>query len=166
MPEMIMTISEQILLEKCRQIELLCKDLYDYFAELYSDDENAALLWSKTAKEEENHAAQFTMALKLKKGMPCMVVVEAARVESVISQFRTVIAKVKTSPPTLMDALLSSIKLEKYLSEFHVGCVVIFEDDSHRKLFNAMMASDNEHIASLQAAYDVLSGSQDWTFAS
>ena len=166
MLEMTMTFTEQILLEKCREIELLCKDLYEYFAELYSGDESASYLWTKTAKEEENHAAQFTLALKLKRGMPCMVVVEAARVELVISQLRSVIAKVKVSPPSLVDALLSSIKLERNLSKFHLECVVMFEEVSHRKMFNAMMANDNEHIASLQAAYDLLAGSQDWTFTS
>jgi len=29
MPEIEMTVSEQILLEKCRETELLCKELYE-----------------------------------------------------------------------------------------------------------------------------------------
>ena len=159
-----MTISEQILLEKCREIELLCKELYDYFTELYSDNEEAVSLWSKTASEEENHAAQFTMALRLRNDLACNIQVDAARVESIILQFRGLIAKVKSAPPKLVDALGSSIKLEKYLAEFHLGCVVMFEDDSCRKMFNAMMSSDNEHVESLQAAYDKLVGAQDGTF--
>lgn len=160
-----MTISEQILLEKCREIELLCKELYDYFAELYSGDEAALHLWRKTAMEEQNHADQFTLALKLRKGMSCIVAVESARVESIISQLRTVIAKVKAEPPKYADALNSSIKLEKYLAEFHLSCVVVFEEDSFRSMFNAMMASDQEHIASLQEAYDMVAGAQEWTFS-
>ncbi|NTV48227.1 MAG: hypothetical protein HGB32_05645 [Geobacteraceae bacterium] len=159
-----MTISEQILLEKCREIELLCKELYDYFTELYSDDEDAVRLWSKTAAEEENHAAQFTMALRLINDLPCIILVDAARVESVILQFRGLIEKVKSAPPKFVDALGSSIKLEKYLAEFHLGCVAMFEDDSYRKMFNAMMSSDNEHVESLQAAYDKLMGAQDKSF--
>lgn len=155
-----MTISEQILLEKCREIELLCKELYDYFAELYADDEDAVRLWSKTAAEEENHAAQFTMALRLINDLPCIILVDAARVESVILQFKGMIAKVKSAPPKLVDALGSSIKLEKYLAEFHLGCVAMFENDSYRKMFNAMMLSDNKHVESLQAAYDKLTGAQ------
>lgn len=165
MPGIDMTISEQILLEKCRDIELLCKELYGYFAELYSGDEDASRLWLKTAMEEQNHADQFTLALKLRKGMSCLVVVDPSRVESIIGQLRTVIANVKADPPKYADALNSSIKLEKYLAEFHLSCVVKFEEDSFKNMFNAMMASDQEHIASLQEAYDMMSGAQDWTFS-
>ncbi|MSN25702.1 MAG: rubrerythrin [Geobacter sp.] len=166
MPEIIMTMSEQILLEKCRETELLCKELYEYFAELYSSNRDAYCLWSKTAKEEENHAAQFTLALKLRKGMPCMVTVGPDKIESINNQIRAVIAKVKVTPPKLADALSSSIKLERFLAEFHLSCVVVFEDESYKKMFNAMMASDQEHIASLQSAYDTLTGRQDWSFTS
>jgi rubrerythrin len=159
-----MTITEQILLEKCREIELLCKELYDYFTNLYSDDVDAVILWSKTAAEEANHAAQFTMAIRLRKDIPCKIVVDAAKVDSVLLQFRSSIAKVKSAPPQLVDALKFSIKLEKHLAEFHLGCIAMFEDDSNRKMFDAMMSSDNNHIESLQAAYDKLTGAQDWTF--
>lgn len=160
-----MTLSEQILLEKCREIELLCKELYDYFAEIYADNEDAVRLWRKTAIEEQNHADQFTLALKLRKGMSCIVVAESARVESIISQLRTVITRVKADPPKYLDALDSSIKLEKYLTEFHLSFVVMFEEESFKRMFTAMMESDQEHIASLQEAYDMQTGAQDWTFS-
>jgi bacterioferritin (cytochrome b1) len=159
-----MTISEQRLLEKCREIELLCKELYDYFAELFAGNDEAARLWKKTADEEHNHAEQFSMALKLSRGLPCLVTVDPQRVDSIISQLRTVINKVKLSPPGLKDALCSAISLENYLTEFHLGCVAIFEDKSYNQLFSAMMASDDEHIASLQAAYDRFAGFEDWTY--
>jgi len=164
MSDKAMTLSEQILLEKCRDIELLCKELYDYFAELYSDNYNAVYIWRKTAMEEQNHADQFTLALKLRKDLPCTVLTDATRVESVLSQLRIVIAKVKVEPPSLVDALNSAIKLEKHLSEFHIDCVAEFENESYRKMFNAMMSSDNEHIESLQDEYNKLTGSKDWTF--
>ncbi|MDD2271603.1 MAG: rubrerythrin [Desulfuromonadaceae bacterium] len=164
MSDKAMTLSEQILLEKCRDIELLCKDLYSYFAELYSDNQGVAHIWRKTATEEQNHADQFSLALKLRKDLPCTVLTDAARVESILSSLRVVIAQVKAAPPTLVDALNSAIKLEKYLSEFHVDCVARFEDESYGKMFSAMMSSDCEHIESLQAEYDKLTGAQDWTF--
>lgn len=164
MTDVSMTVSEQKMLEKCCEIELLCKELYDYFAELYTDNEEAVHLWRKTASEEQNHADQFALALRLKKGLACLVTVDLSRVEWILSQLRTVIEKVKISPPSFEDALNSAIRLEKYLVEFHLGCIVVFEDNSYKAMFNAMMASDQEHIASLQAAYDKLRGIQDWTF--
>lgn len=158
MPELIMGISEQILLEKCREVELLCKELYVYFAELYSDNGDAVRLWSKTVMEEQNHADQFTLALKIRKGLACSVTVNSVKLESILTQMRTALDRVKAAPPKLADALSTSIKLEKYLAEFHLGCVVEFEDRTYKRLFDAMMASDQEHIASMQAAYDNLEG--------
>ena len=150
----IMTISEQIFLEKCREIELLCKELYEYFSVLYAGDEEAVRLWRKTADEEQNHADQFTLALKLKKDLSCQVNIEPEKVESVISQLRSVIEKVRSTPPIFQDALLASIKLEKYIADLHINCVVVYEDKQCKSMFDAMMASDHEHIASLQVAYD------------
>lgn len=151
-----MAVTEQVMFEKCREIELLCKELYDYYAELYSDNEDAVRLWRKTAMEEQNHADQFTLALKLRKDLPCTVLTNSTRVESVLSQLRTVIAKVKAVRPNLADALSASIKMEKHLAEFHIDCVARFDNDSYRKMFNAMMSSDNEHIESLQQEHNRL----------
>ncbi|MDD2580752.1 MAG: hypothetical protein PHR66_02035 [Desulfuromonadaceae bacterium] len=156
-----MTVTEQVMLEKCREIELLCKELYDYFAELYSDNEDAVRLWRKTAMEEQNHADQFTLALKLRKDLPCTVLTNSTRIESVISQLRAVITKVKAVPPNLADALNASIKLEKHLAEFHIDSVARFENDSYRKMFNAMMSSDNEHIETLQQEHYKLTNAKD-----
>ena len=163
MAYMPMNISDQAVLEKCRDLEFLCRDIYSYFADLYDGNDEAVRLWRKTSMEEQNHADQFTLALKLNKGLACMVTVKPDTLESIHTQMRAVLEKVKTTPPTLLDALYSSIKMEKYLSDFHLECVVEFEDSSYKKLFKAMMASDQEHIASLQAAYDKLKDTHDRT---
>ena len=146
------------------EIEILCKDLYEYFASLYAGNDEAVNLWQKTADEEQNHAEQFMLAIRLRKGLSCQVTVNSKRVESTLLQMHAVIEKVKISPPKLQDALCSAIKLEKYLAEFHLGCVICFEEKSYKNMFNAMMAGDQEHIASLQAAHDKLVGFQDWAF--
>ena len=73
----------------------------------------------------------------------------------------TVIGKVRENPPAVLDALRSAIKLENYLAAFHLECVAVFEDAGCRKMFSAMMSSDNEHIASLQDACDRLAGARE-----
>jgi rubrerythrin len=156
MLEKTMTISDQRLLERCREIELLCKDLYMFFAELYIGNDEAVQLWQKTADEEQNHAEQFTLALRLSRNFSCQVTVDSKLVESTISKIKAVIEKVKLTRPELKVALCSAIKMENFLVNFHLGCVVLFEDNNYKNMFNAMMASDNQHIASLQAAYDKL----------
>jgi len=158
MADTALTLSEQELLLKCREIELLSKELYEYFAGLYADDEEAVGLWRKRADEEQAHAEQFTMALMLGDGIACQKDIDPAQVESILSQLRAVMEKVRVDPPDLKDALLSCIKLEKYLAEFHLVCVVMFEDKSCKSMFNGLMASDQGHIEALQTAYVSLGG--------
>jgi rubrerythrin len=92
------------------------------------------------------------------------VTADLAKLELIQSQLKAVMGRVRTDPPKLADALSAAIKLEKYLADFHLGCVVVFEDGSYKKLFDAMMACDQEHIAALQDAYDKQIGEQEWTF--
>jgi len=155
-----LTLSDEGLLLKCREIELLSKGLYEYFAELYAGNEEAVQLWRKTADEEQGHAEQFTMALMMREGISFKLTVDPEQVESILSQLRTVMEKVRVDPPDLKDALLSCINLEKYLAEFHLVCVAAFEDQGCKNMFNALMASDQGHIESLQAAYVKLGGDQ------
>lgn len=148
----------QLLLENCREIEFLCRDLYRYFARIFADNSEMATLWNKTADEEESHAQQFTLALRLAKNLACEVQTDPAKIESVHAQLQRYFDKVKTTPPVPVDALQDVIKIEHYLAEFHLDCVAKFDDQSFNGLFRSMMSSDNDHIASLQRAYYKLKG--------
>ncbi len=48
---------------------------------------------------------------------------------------------------------LLSKELEQYLVKFHLSCVAAFKDASFQALFNAMMASDQGHIAAIKQFY-------------
>lgn len=158
MTDCAMGYTTQLLLEQCREIEYLCRDLYRYFAGVFAGDVEMASLWNKTAEEEENHAQQFTLALRLAKSLACEMQVDQAKVESVYAQLQRYVDKVMSAPPAAGDALYDAIKIERYVSEFHLDCVAKFDDKSFNGLFRSMMSSDNDHIASLQRAYYKLKG--------
>jgi len=145
--------NDQALLEKCRTIELLSKDLYTRFAETYQDSPEAVYLWRKTATEEENHAEQFTLALKLKKGLLLQSTISLETADKLIARLTNVIDGLASKQLSLIDALEFAIKLEQYLVKFHLSCIVTFKDPSFEMLFKAMMASDQGHIASIEALY-------------
>ena len=153
-----MTISDQKILEKCREIELLCRDIYTHFAEIFVGDRDVVALWRKTAVEEQNHADQITLVLKLRKGLSCHVDVDPSQIDFKISQMQGYLETVKISPPTLKEAMALAIKLERKISSFHLDEIMVFEDESIKKLFSAMMASDQKHLESLEAAYKKLEG--------
>lgn len=151
------TINDQLLLEKCRTIELLNMELYTRFAETYIDCPGAVYLWRKTATEEENHAEQFTLALKRKKGLQLHSTIALDTADTLIARLSSIIKGLPSKSLSLIEALEFAIKLENYLLKFHLSCIATFKDESFQELFNAMMASDQGHIASIEALYKKVS---------
>ncbi len=147
------TLNDQLLLEKCRTIELLSQELYTRFAETYTDNAEAVYLWRKTAVEEQNHAEQFTLALKLRKGLQIQSTITLETADKLIARLTNVIEGLPSNKLSLLEALEFAIKLEQYLVKFHLSCVAVFNDVSFQALFNAMMSSDQGHIAAIEDFY-------------
>lgn len=147
------TINDQLLLEKCRTIELLSKELYTRFAEIYMDVPEAVYLWRKTAVEEENHAEQFTLALKMRKCLKMQSTITLETADKLIARLTNVIERLPSNRLSLLEALEFALKLEQYLVKFHLSCVAAFSDASFQALFNAMMASDQGHITAIEEYY-------------
>ena len=142
-------------LEVCQTVEFSCAELYHFFAELFKDDRDIFLLWLKTAMEEENHARLFALVGKLRRSN----IVESIRIDLVDAEVallyvRSVIDRVKKTPPSLAEALRIAIDLEKKLDGFMMGNVIGFADQTHEKSFLAITNADNRHVESLQEAYD------------
>lgn len=144
------------ILEKCREIELLSKQLYLFFADLYAADADIKELWKKTADEEQHHADQFSLALKMKKNLSMTLHVDMQRAVFITGELEKLLHKCKSYPPKLVDALATAVKLENYLADLHLACVASFEDQSFKNMFSAMMAADQHHITRLQTALDTM----------
>ncbi|MRR34877.1 rubrerythrin [bacterium] len=148
-----MSVDTMVMLGKCAEIELKSMELYDLYADCFEHDVDVARMWRRVAREEENHANQFRLAVKMKDGAIGAVTVDPGKVEDTLRVVQSIIDGVKQSPPTLEDALCSAIQLEEQLSCLHVDCVVTFEDEQYRKFFHAMMTCDNAHVSRLREAY-------------
>jgi rubrerythrin len=149
-----MSIEMLTVLGKCVELELKNMELYDLYADCFSDDLQMARLWRKVAREEEDHANQFKLAAKIKNGGIGSIHVDPWKVENAILMVQSIINAVKSSPPMPEDALRSALKLEEHLSGFHVECVAEFEDEQLKTLFHAMMAVDDEHVKRLREVYE------------
>ena len=154
MQEPITRSDDTHILEKCREIELLSKKLYHFFADIFADDADIKALWTKTADEEQHHADQFTLALKMKKNLNITLNINMQKAVFVVGELEKMINKFEVNPPKLTDALSTAIKLENYLVDLHLVCVVSFEDQSFKNMFSAMMAADQQHIERLQSTLE------------
>jgi rubrerythrin len=155
----IIGVGTKDVLEVCQTVEFSCAELYHHFAELFKDDRSSLLLWLKTAMEEENHARLFALVAKLRRSnIVESIRIDLADAEVALLYVRSLIDRVKKTPPTQLEALRIAIDLEKKLDGFMMGNVIGFADHTHEKSFLAITNADNRHLESLQEAYDRLSG--------
>lgn len=142
------------ILEICREIEECIAELYHYYADIFSDTPDISKLWEKTAREEENHAHQFALAITLRRqGVVQAVNTDLYTAETILNKLKSIYTTVKQNRPTIADALRSAIKLEEKLAEYHMSSLAHFQDESYQKLFDAMMKNDQGHIVSLERAF-------------
>ncbi len=144
---------DQVVLDACERIELVMAEMYRYFASLHAEDPIVADLWRRTAMDEENHARQFVLAKKLKRGAIDGMKVDHRKAENTLSVVLSVLKGLRENPPALEDALRSSIRLEEHLLQFHMDCVALFCEESFRTMFHAVMTADNGHITRLKETY-------------
>ena len=144
-------------LELCRDIELKVSVLYEYFADVHSNDPEMAAIWLKTAAEEGNHAKQFDLAIKLVKqdalGSVNLSINEVKKYFTLVEQ---IYEKAKLEPPSALEALKIAITTENLFMKLHMTSVAAFTDFSYQQLFSAMMTNDKEHIETLTRAYNAL----------
>ena len=144
-------------LELCEQIEHYNAKIYNHFAKVFADSPDMAALWHKTALEEENHALQFTLALKLRNLKVVEdVAMDRTKADTFLAHVKAVYDGVLAGTPSKFYALVTALNLEEKLAEFHANAVAVFVDESYRNLFTAMMKADKGHIETLQRAYNKL----------
>ena len=145
-------LGDVYVLDYCVNIETKCAELYRFFGELYADIPEISSLWDKTAKEEDNHAEQFKLAVRLKGTGMEGVKSDLSRVMDIVDTLDTYLAKFKESNPTPVQALTFAIQLEEDLSEYHMASIIDFADNEQAKLFTCMADNDNGHVELLQKA--------------
>ena len=154
MPTIDANLNIQQTLELCEQIERCNAEIYRHFAKTFANMPEMAALWHKTALEEENHAHQFTLAIKLQHlNVIKETNLDKVKANSFLAHVKSVYDGVLTTNPSKFYALVTAMNLEEKLAEFHANAVAVFVDDSFKNLFTAMMKADREHLDTIQRVY-------------
>lgn len=142
------------MLERCRDIELQCNELYHCLAEAFHDDAVVSSLFLKTAKEEDNHANQFVLAIKMSRmGAIDTVAIDPERAADILQRIGSFLRSVRERTPLLADALRAAIAIEERMEIYHLDAIASFANVSYRQLFEACMKADQHHVEALRALY-------------
>jgi rubrerythrin len=151
-----LSIEKRRILDICAEVEVKMGDIYRFLTELHKENEKISSLWKKTAEEEDRHAEQIRFAGRLQKGLISDVNVNLATATNALNAEKVILEEFKNSPPTIIEALKTTIDLEEQLYNFHLEYSVSFQNDSYKKLFHTMLSADKEHIESLKKALESL----------
>jgi rubrerythrin len=143
-------------LDLCRKIEEGAARLYHRLAYVHRADGAISALWTKTAREEENHARQVEMVLRQRGPVARAVNVDQTKAERALAMVHSLIDASDAAPPPVGQALEEAITLEGLLVQFHADYAVEFSEPSYQQLFRSMMAADRDHVAALAAALAAL----------
>jgi rubrerythrin len=150
--------NRKIFLEVCMGIEALCADLYHYYSEIYVDTPEAALLWKKTAIEEENHQRQFELALRLLDETEFDVSQSSLdRAYSIQCKLLKLTNHVKSDKPELMVAVSRAVEMEANLADLHAHTSLNFKEESMQNMFKALGEADRDHVSDMQRFHTILS---------
>ena len=83
-------------------------------------------------------------------GILAVPLVELSAVNAQLERLRALRRELEENPPSLIQALETAIIIEEDLDGFHLGKILLFSNEDHRKMFGAMMAHDRDHAESLK----------------
>ncbi len=138
-------------LTACRSVELAVAGLYEELASLHTHDAVVAQLWKKTAREEMNHAAQFSLLIDTMSDTVSASLVDASALERVRRAVETTIEEYRLHPPSVREALVAAIDFEESMHTLHADQILVFTHPQCKQLLAAMMAADRGHVSTLRA---------------
>jgi len=140
-----------LFLDVCTKIEQLSAEIYHYFGDVYDQYPDAALLWRKTALEEENHRKQFELVLHMRDEVEFDIdPADLQRAWRIHGKLFALLDAVKQKAPDLIGALTMAVEMEERLADLHVQVAVRFRDESMVRLFEALGRADQDHILALR----------------
>jgi rubrerythrin len=139
-------------LRACRAIELAMAGLYEALAEIHQRDPSMAGLWRKTAREETNHAAQFSLLLEAIPETIQESALDAQALENLHQAVENTVEEYRLRSPSVREALVAAIDFEEAMDKTHAHQALVFSDPRCQRMLVAMMAADSGHITRLRAA--------------
>lgn len=145
-----LTMDQLHFLDRCKRFELKGAELYYHFARSFAENKPLSRLWSKTALEEESHAQQFAMAARMQGVGMSGVNTDLTKAMVNLQKLEEKVDQLMASTLSEVESLNLAVKLEEQMAVLHMSSIVIFSNSELKKLFQAMMDFDKEHVEALR----------------
>lgn len=142
----------QKFLNACAEVEEAIGQIYREYEKLSQGEEVLEQIWRDMARDEDAHAQQLRLAMRLpvktafagiKEGAPDLDELRRVAAEALV--------EARTGKMKLLEMLKTAVSLENNFRGIHAGCALLFKDPSLQKTFKALARADQEHLAALDA---------------
>lgn len=141
-------------LDACIQIEETCALIYYAFARIFANSPKIHSLWTAMAMEEERHADEFraTQAIHCK-NHTCSDI-ENNLIKVTLEQIQSLYDDINKKSPSLREALLTAMILEKSVEKYHLEASKQVLDPELARLLDVMMEYSHGHAETLRLVAD------------
>ncbi len=137
-------------LNKCAQIEENTALIYHEFANNKKCDPDLAAIWLRMARDEENHAQQLKLAIRLlRDDIADLVKDGGVNPDEMNGLAKSVLGKARNENYELLDMLNDAVVLEDSFRNIHATCALEFKDPSLLATFKRLAQADEVHVEGL-----------------
>jgi rubrerythrin len=145
---------EMCTLDSCILIEETCASIYYKYAGIFSDIPKIFSLWTEMAIEEEKHAADFRAVKAIHCSNYDCSDIENDLLKMMLENLKSLNENINSKTPSLRDALLTALILEKSVEKYHLNISKQILDPKLASLLDVMMEYSHGHVEMLQLAAD------------
>lgn len=138
-------------LNKCAEIELQAAQIYFVFSANPNCDQTLAKIWGTMARDEENHAAQLRLAMRLPMNESFEKLKEGiADPDELFQVARQIESRARGSVLSVLEMLKTAVVLEREFRKLHATYVLTFKDPKLLDVFQRLARADEQHVGELQ----------------
>ena len=141
-------------LTACAQVEEMAAQIYRTMQQAAVAENQADLkkLWEGLAADEEAHAQQLRLAARLSRERVFDLVEpsQEAHPATLLKRAELMLNYVRSKKLSELEMLHIADELERDFHKIHMSFILLFQDPSMKKMFDALAKADDIHVASLQ----------------
>lgn len=140
-------------LDICQHIHKHAEEFYQYLVETHQEHTEIARMWGLFAIDKCNHSDAFKMVSRLRGEGLKEINMSAEVAANILLKVKSIPRGEKHNPPSVLDALRFTIRMEENLASVHFSHVVKFHSEQNASLMASSLQSSNNIIHVMTEEY-------------
>ncbi len=138
-------------LDLCAQVEETASLIYLEFASSSQPDKELQSIWQKMARDEQQHAQQLRLAIRLPKNESIQDVLaeDCPEPAELLLRSSEILEDFKEETFSILKMLKAAVELEKDFLKIHATYALTFKTPSLKQTFEALARADQHHTGEL-----------------